>query len=1179
MNYIHRKKFRCFLNVIQIVRKEGNMRKLSILLVLLSLVGMLMGQNLFTEDFEGDTTAWTIVNGAVTNQWNIGTALANGGSKSIYISNDLGVTNAYTTNSVSTVHFYRDITFPANCASIILSFDFQGMGEPANWDYMRVYLFDTTQEISAGTEVPSSDHLAQFLSVNSWATQSILLDAANSGLTKRLVFTWRNDGSGGTQPPAAIDNISIDYVIATPEPSPAILVSPVDGITDVSLTQTLNWQASGGSAPTGYDLYFGETNPPAFIADLGLVTTWTPTDFEYSTTYYWQVVPYNAEGDASNCPVWSFTTMDDPSIVDFPYFENFDSVTAPAFPIGWGSINIATTSYAYSDIYSSTYSSYSPTNCLRLANSSDLAAILIASTPPVTDITNKRVKFFAKGTNYPLIIGTMSNQADETTFEAIETITLSSDYTEYMVSLAGATNDNLAFKHGLGGTYRTIYIDDITIENLPTTGQYSANADSLGYGNVELNRTKTLSYTVSNTGAADLTLAYSLPTEISTDNVNITLPAGETQEISFMFTPAVEGEYSDEINLTTNDPDALTITIPVTAFVLPPIAEGIVQIGDGEITNLNLPINPFYGYNYSQTIYLQEELNRPDNQITKIYYYWNGIESGEDYIDWAIYMGHTDLSGFAADSLWIPQEDLTEVFNGQVIIPAEEGWVEITLTAPFFYNNTQNLVVAVNETTQGYGSSSAKFFGSVTPDVNRALRVQNDSNAYDLAALPDSGTLVQGYANTRLLFEDLPSDPIFAVNPNEKDFGLILLGEESNPQAFTISNIGTGLISISSIVLSGDDIDQFTLTNENQLPVSLDSGDNISVSVVFVPTSEGVKTAELLITDDLTRVVHTVNITGEGVNSAVTTFPYVQDFEITPPMFWLRMSGLLAEEPELTEYEGSWSSFSHWSIGDFANDAEHINGQGARVNIYGTTMNRWLVTPELVLAEGTGTYTVTFDMALTAYSGVDPDTTGIDDIFAVIISPDNGETWSSLNTLALWDNQTSPRIFNDISNTGETVSLALPSITGSVRLAFYGESTISNADNYVHIDNVTISYDASEFLAPQNLTATSGDGSVDLNWDAPSRDLAGYKVYRDGEAITETITATTYLDEAVENGVTYSYYVTAVYTEPVGESAPSNIVEATPAGSGDLLFPPSNLEAQVNGNNVVLGWDEPGGDT
>ncbi|MDR1631388.1 MAG: hypothetical protein LBR97_00620, partial [Dysgonamonadaceae bacterium] len=35
--------------------------------------------------------------------------------------------------------------------------------------------------------------------------------------SKRLVFSWRNDGSGGSQPPAAIDSISLTEITLIPD--------------------------------------------------------------------------------------------------------------------------------------------------------------------------------------------------------------------------------------------------------------------------------------------------------------------------------------------------------------------------------------------------------------------------------------------------------------------------------------------------------------------------------------------------------------------------------------------------------------------------------------------------------------------------------------------------------------------------------------------------------------------------------------------------------------------------------------------------------------------------------------------------------------------------------------------------------------------------------------------------
>ncbi|NLK50467.1 MAG: fibronectin type III domain-containing protein, partial [Candidatus Cloacimonetes bacterium] len=98
-------------------------------------------------------------------------------------------------------------------------------------------------------------------------------------------------------------------------------------------------------------------------------------------------------------------------------------------------------------------------------------------------------------------------------------------------------------------------------------------------------------------------------------------------------------------------------------------------------------------------------------------------------------------------------------------------------------------------------------------------------------------------------------------------------------------------------------------------------------------------------------------------------------------------------------------------------------------------------------------------------------------------------------------------------------------------------------------------------LAPTNLQAVSGNNTVALSWmEAEGREAAGglesagraqrvissYRVYRDG-IVLDTVTGTNYTDDAVVNGITYTYYVTTVYTNPAGESGPSNSVEATPS--------------------------------
>ena len=50
----------------------------------------------WSDDFEGTTCGWELINGTITNAWAWGTATNNGGTHAIYVSNDGGTSNAYT---------------------------------------------------------------------------------------------------------------------------------------------------------------------------------------------------------------------------------------------------------------------------------------------------------------------------------------------------------------------------------------------------------------------------------------------------------------------------------------------------------------------------------------------------------------------------------------------------------------------------------------------------------------------------------------------------------------------------------------------------------------------------------------------------------------------------------------------------------------------------------------------------------------------------------------------------------------------------------------------------------------------------------------------------------------------------------------------------------------------------
>lgn len=195
----------------------------------------------YAEGFEG-VHGWSFINGTSTNRWTVGNATNNGGTQAMYISNNNGVANSYTTGgAATTVQAYRDIAIPTGVNEGTLSFDWRASGESV-FDFFRVWIVPTSFNPTQGVQITAAASGGIQLGANfnqsaNYVNQAYILSLAPyAGTTIRLVFEWRNDGSGGTQPPAAIDNINLSLVTC---PSPIDLLPQTEiGSFSVNLTWT-----------------------------------------------------------------------------------------------------------------------------------------------------------------------------------------------------------------------------------------------------------------------------------------------------------------------------------------------------------------------------------------------------------------------------------------------------------------------------------------------------------------------------------------------------------------------------------------------------------------------------------------------------------------------------------------------------------------------------------------------------------------------------------------------------------------------------------------------------------------------------------------------------------------------------------------------------------------------------
>ncbi|MEZ5047461.1 MAG: GEVED domain-containing protein [Chitinophagaceae bacterium] len=135
--------------------------------------------------------------------------------------------------------------------------------------------------------------------------------------------------------PSAPFRFSVEVTVKIPSPpNCAINQFPANGEQLNCYTPVLSW-GSGGGAPTGYDVYFSTSQldvdlllPTAIVSSNQTGTTYTPTTtLNTNTTYYWNVIPKNIDGDATGCTTLSFTTGAFPNCYCTPTHTNNPTCT------------------------------------------------------------------------------------------------------------------------------------------------------------------------------------------------------------------------------------------------------------------------------------------------------------------------------------------------------------------------------------------------------------------------------------------------------------------------------------------------------------------------------------------------------------------------------------------------------------------------------------------------------------------------------------------------------------------------------------------------------------------------------------------------------------------------------------------------------------------------------------
>lgn len=658
---------------------------------------------------------------------------------------------------------------------------------------------------------------------------------------------------------------------STAPPSPAFLISPDDDMNYLLLGTTLNW-ATGGGNPTGYKIYLGtdgdgidQPSDMLYGVDLLTLTSLTP-NLSISTTYYWQIVPYNENGDAVNCPIWSFTTAPEQYYpigkgnliqrLPFGIYSGFERSAAiyTANQIGavgnvvklaWYCQTPDTNLVVPYKIYAK---QTSETQLTPQPWGSIIADAYLLKTGNII-FASKGWHIFELDTPFPyatdnILIGIETYYGGNGSGNALRPVFRYTAGTENRHQF-WAANNNPPLGNGTVNSFMPNLV--LNINPFPALPVLHLNPDAWNFGNIVLNKSSAMSFRISNFGTSPLYLQDIIVSgdyyNLLNDPTPLELALGESVVIIVNYSPVSVGEHNGFVSIISVDS---TGVIELTAVCYDPVI-------------MSFPwFEGFESYTFPPTE-------------------WNSIDSDADNYKWIRYSSNPYFGvGCAASASWTASTGALSPDNWLItpplLIPDIQGMEAIiewyvAAHSPSFFDEHCGIYVS---TTYDNPSDFTLLFDETMTDNQwqyRAETLAEYAGQRIFIAFRHFNSFNQNYLKIdNLRVRILPILPVTEITPLSWDAGEITF---LNPvtQKFTIKNTGTGIININPFdIFISDDMDGCFTLNVTDLPVSLSILRKIEFTVQFHPLTLGQKTANLNIQDNLNgRIIHQIPLSGNSL--------------------------------------------------------------------------------------------------------------------------------------------------------------------------------------------------------------------------------------------------------------------------------------------------------------------------
>jgi MYXO-CTERM domain-containing protein len=412
----------------------------------------------------------------------------------------------------------------------------------------------------------------------------------------------------------------------------------------------------------------------------------------------------------------------------------------------------------------------------------------------------------------------------------------------------------------------------------------------MAFGDLQKGTSTTLPLTVTNSGTGTLTVSNIVkggtdPSLFSFTPATLTVLEGQSQDVTVTFSPTTQASASATLTLTTNDAAHSSIVVSLTGrgvnptiTVASPLAFGDQQTGGSK----TLPLTVTNNGTGALTI---TGITKGGTNPTLFSFTPATLTVLEGQSGTVTVTFSPTALGAASATLTLATNDVAKAsvvvtLTGRGVNPTAtvgstlafgDQQLNVGTTLPLTVTNNGTGALNISNIVKGGTTPGPYTFTPATLTV-----LEGQSGTVMVTFTPTSG----GAANATLTLttNDVANASIVvsltgrgiapaATVPATLAFGDLQKGT-STPRPLTVTNSGTGTLTISNIVKGGTNGALFTFT-----PATLTvlEGQSQDVTVTFSPTAAASASATLtLTTNDVARGTIVVNLTGRGVNPTIT---------------------------------------------------------------------------------------------------------------------------------------------------------------------------------------------------------------------------------------------------------------------------------------------------------------------